>query len=112
MTSLHVICGLGLPNQKFWLHLEIGDCLKNFFKDLFFWRTLAAVFLVVGLEHSSPWPRKGLSSERLSLALASSLVSSTPPLVNQSEIKMISRVKLNFISWVLVIQICGMDNKI
>ena len=21
MTSLHVICGLGLPNQKFWLRL-------------------------------------------------------------------------------------------
>ena len=36
--------------------------------------------LVLGLEHSYPWPREGLSSERLSLALASSLVSSTPPL--------------------------------
>ena len=72
MTSLHVICGLSLPNQKFWLRLKIGDCLKNFFEDLFFffWRTLAAVFLVLGLglEHSCPWPREGLSSERLSLA--------------------------------------------
>ena len=45
------------------------------------------MFLVLGLEHSCPWPRKGLSSERLTLALAwdffmslaSSLVSSTPP---------------------------------
>ena len=27
-----------------------------------------AVSLVLGLEHSSPWPREGLSSERLSLA--------------------------------------------
>ena len=37
----------------------------------FFWKTLAAVSLVLGLEHSCPWPREGLSSERLSLALAS-----------------------------------------
>ena len=90
-----MICGLGLPNQKFWLRLLIGDCLKNFFEDLFFcffWRALALVSLVLGLglEHSCPWPRECLSSERLSLALASdffvslalasSLVSSTPPL--------------------------------
>ena len=50
-----------------------------------------AVSLVLGFEHSCPWPREGLSSERLSLALASdffvslalasSLVSSTPPLL-------------------------------
>ena len=72
MTSLHVICGLGLPNQKFRLRLYIGDCLENFFEDLFFWRTLATVSLVLGLglEHSCPWPREVLSSERLSLALA------------------------------------------
>ena len=47
--------------------------------------------LVLGLEHSCPWPRECLSLERLSLALASdffvslalasSLVSSTPPLL-------------------------------
>ena len=95
MTSLHVICGLGLSNQKFWLRLQIGDCLKKNFEDLFFfffWKTLAAVSLVLGLEHSCPWPREGLSSKRLSLALASdffvslalasSLVSSTPPLLD------------------------------
>ena len=29
------------------------------------------VSLVLGLEHSCPWPRECLSSERLSLALAS-----------------------------------------
>ena len=50
--------------------------------------------LGLGLKHSCPWPREGLSSERLSLALASdffvflalasSLVSSTPPLINMS----------------------------
>ena len=40
------------------------------FEDLLFWRTLVAVSLVLGhgLEHSCPWPREGLFSERLSLA--------------------------------------------
>ena len=53
-----------------------GDRLKNFCEDLFFffffWRALALVSLVLGLglEHSCPWPRECLSSERLSLALA------------------------------------------
>ena len=39
----------------------------------FFRRALALVSLVLGLglEHSCPWPRECLSSERLSLALAS-----------------------------------------
>ena len=65
--------------------------MKTFF--FFFWRALALVSLVLGLglEHSCPWPRECLSLERLSLALASdffvslalasSLVSSTPPLI-------------------------------
>ena len=67
---------------------------ETFFEDLFFWRTLAFASLVLslGLEHSCPWPREDLSSEGLSfalasdffvflaLALASMLVSSTPPL--------------------------------
>ena len=73
-----------------------GDRLKNFCEDLFFfffWRALALVSLVLGLglEHSCPWPREVLS---LALALASdffcvlgleasSLVSSTPPLVSR-----------------------------
>ena len=60
MTSLHVICDLGLPQSK------ILGAPMNFFEDFFFWRTLAAVSLV--LEHFCPWPREGLSSERLSLA--------------------------------------------
>ena len=34
----------------------------------FFWRALALVSLALGLEHSCPWPRECLSSERLSLA--------------------------------------------
>ena len=40
-------------------------------KTFFFWRALALVSLVLGLglEHSCPWPRECLSSERLSLAL-------------------------------------------
>ena len=43
-----------------------------------------SLVLGLGLEHSCPWPREVLSSERLSLALAlaSSLVSLTPPLVS------------------------------
>ena len=48
--------------------------MKNFLKTsfFFFWRALALVSLVLGLglEHSCPWPRECLSSERLSLALA------------------------------------------
>ena len=43
-----------------------GGCPKNFCEDLFFWRALALVSLVLGLEHSCPWPR-----ECLSLALVS-----------------------------------------
>ena len=66
-----------------------GDRLKNFCEDLFFWRALALVSLassipVLGLESvcprkgcSWPWPRIFF----VSLALASSLVSLTPPLV-------------------------------
>ena len=42
--------------------------MKTFF---FFWRALALVSLVLGLEHSCPWPRECLTSERLSLVLAS-----------------------------------------
>ena len=72
------------------LFSSIGDSLKKFLKTFFF-RTLVPVSLVVGLglEHPCLWPREDLSSEGLSLALASdffvslalSLVSSTPPLI-------------------------------
>ena len=70
-----------------------GDRLKNFCEDLFFfWRALALVSLalassipVLGLESVCPrkgcpwpWPRIFF----VSLALASSLVSSTPPLLS------------------------------
>ena len=68
-----------------------GNRLKKFCEDFFFWRALALVSSVLGLglEHSCPWPRECLSSEGLSLALdffvslalASSLGSSTPPLL-------------------------------
>ena len=46
---------------------------KIFVMTFFFWRALALVSLVLGLglEHSCSWPRECLSSERLSLALAS-----------------------------------------
>ena len=49
--------------------------MKNFCEDLFFYfgehLRLCPWSLVLGLEHSCPWPRECLSSERLSLALAS-----------------------------------------
>ena len=45
-----------------------GDRLKKNFEDLFFWIALALVPLVLGLKHFCSWPRKGLSSEGLSLA--------------------------------------------
>ena len=49
-----------------------------------------SLVLGLGVKHSCPWPREGLSSEGLSLAsdffvslaLASSLMSSTPPLID------------------------------
>ena len=51
----------------FWKTFFCEDRLKNFCEDLFFfWIALALVSLV--LEHSCPWPRECLSSERLSLA--------------------------------------------
>ena len=49
--------------------------MKNFCEDLFFFffgehLPLVSLVLGLGLEHSCPWPRECLSSERLSLALA------------------------------------------
>ena len=81
------------PEKIFWKTFFSGDRLffredrlKNIFEDLFFWRALALVSLVLGLEHSCPWPREDLSSEGLSLAsdffVSLSLVSSTPPLAS------------------------------
>ena len=78
----------------FWKGFFRGDRLKNFCEDLFFffffffWRSpekflwrpfffffgehlrFVSLVLGLGLEHSCPWPRECLSSERLSLALA------------------------------------------
>ena len=92
MMSLHVICGLGLPQSKILGTPMNWRSPKKIFLDLFFQKTLVPVFLVLshGFEHFCSWLQEGLSSERLSLALgsdffvslASSLVSSTPPLVS------------------------------
>ena len=56
----------------FFLEIAWKIFVKTFY-FFFFWRALALVSLVLGLglEHSCPWPREVLSSERLSLALAS-----------------------------------------
>ena len=61
----------GAPEQFLGRRFFFGDRLKNFCEDLFLWWALALVSLVLDLEHSCPWPRQGLSSEGLSLALAS-----------------------------------------
>ena len=77
------VLGLSLEGQVLGLGLEASrrfffeDRLKNFCEDVFFCfffgRALALVSLILGLglEHFCPWPRECLSSERLSLALAS-----------------------------------------
>ena len=77
----------------FWRTFEIlwktyDFCAKTFF-EIVFWEHLHVVFLVLGLEYSCPRPREDLSSESWSLALApdfflalaSSLVSLTSPLL-------------------------------
>ena len=53
--------------------------LKKILKTFFFWRTLASVSFVLGLERVWlwPWPRNFF----VSLALTSSFTSSTPPLI-------------------------------
>ena len=73
----------------FFFFFFFGDRLKNFCEDLFFCRALALVSLVLGLGIpvlglESVCPRKGCPWPRIFfvfLALASSLVSSTPPLL-------------------------------
>ena len=59
----------------FFFFFFFGDRLKNFCEDLFFFffgehLRFVSLVLGLGLEHSCPWPRECLSSERLSLALA------------------------------------------
>ena len=62
--------------KRFFVEIARKIFVKTFFfwrskkKFLLFWRALALVSLVLGLEHSCPWPRECLSSERLSLVLA------------------------------------------
>ena len=51
MTSFHVICGLGLPNQKFWVRQLIGDRLKKILKTFFLENACACVL------GPWPWPR-------------------------------------------------------
>ena len=77
----------GALEKFFWKTFFCGDRLKNFreerlffffgdrpkkflWRPVFFCRALALVSLVIGLgfEHSCPWLRECLSSERLSLA--------------------------------------------
>ena len=71
--------------NRFFLEIAWKFLLKNFFfsrsPEKFFWRPLFIFFwesdcacvLGLGLEHSCPWPRDGMSSVRLFLALASDI---------------------------------------
>ena len=56
--------------KRFLVEIAWKIFVKTFF-FFFFGEHLPFVSLVLGLEHSCPWPRECLSSERLSLALAS-----------------------------------------
>ena len=69
-----------LLEKNFWRPFFLRSPEKKFWRPIFFlfWRTLASVSLVLGLglERVCPWPRNFFGS----MAFASSLVSSTPPL--------------------------------
>ena len=70
-----------IKNSGYANELEIA--WKKIFEDFLFGEHLRLCPWSLALASSVPvpWPREVLSSKRLSLALASSLVSSTPPLV-------------------------------
>ena len=94
MTSLHVVCGLGLPKSKIMGTLVDRRSPENFLKTFYFvgehlrlcpwFLTLASSIFVLGLE--SVCPRKGCTRpwswpRIVFVSLALGLVSSTPPLV-------------------------------
>ena len=96
MTSLHVICGLSLPQSKILGKPMNWRSPEKSFEDFFFgehlrlcpWSlALASSVPVLGLERfcprkGCPWPWPRIFFVSLALALASSLVSSTPPLMD------------------------------
>ena len=99
MTSLRVICGLGLPQSKIlgtplnWRSPEKLFCRPFFFGEhlgLCPWSLVFASSIpVLGLERARPWkgcpwPWPWVFLMSLVLALASSLVSSTPSLLIMS----------------------------
>ena len=109
-SSRKLACPRLEDSTIFWIVKNLWRSLEKFFGKRFFveiaWKIFVKIFffwdrlknfvsLVLGLEHSGPWPREFLSSERLflaldffvSLALASSLVFSTPPLVRRAEVR-------------------------
>ena len=59
------------PEKNFRRRFLLENARKKILKTFFCWRIFALVSLVLGLglEHSCPWPREGLFSEGLSLAL-------------------------------------------
>ena len=63
---------LGLRTPLFFELLKFCGALEKFLRRpfffFFFFESTCACVLGLGLEHSHPWPRECLSSERLSLA--------------------------------------------
>ena len=100
MTSFHVICGLDLPQSKILgTPMNWRSPKKIFLKTFFFFEeclrlcpwslALASSIPVLGLERfcprkGCPWPWPWPRIFFVSLALASSLVSSTPPLLSDT----------------------------
>ena len=80
-----------------------GDRLKNFCEDLFFFffgehLRFVSLVLGLGLEHSCPWPRECLSSERLSLASDFFCVLGLEPLCPRLHLWLMKYCKINKIS--------------
>ena len=87
-----------LPEKNFWRPF-FKIAWKNFFKTFFFWRTLAPVSMVLGLDLERvcpwPWPRNFFVS------LGSRLVSSTPPMARTVQLPL-SIFHVNLAYWLLV----------
>ena len=119
---LRKICEFLNEDLFFGDHLFVAKNLRPFWAKTFFLfeEYFCVVFSGLGLEHSCPWLQEGLSSEGLSLAsdffvflaLASSLVSSTPPLVFALLISTPRYESINFYQNMLEIKLFLQKNKI
>ena len=95
------------PEKFFGRRFFLEIAWKILVKTFFFRRALALVSLVLGLglEHACPWPLEGLSSERLSLALASDFFCVLGLGLEPSVLDSTSDVKLFFILELVLVMI-------